>query len=184
MPVVYVLDPPIGAGSDDPDTVAALPAASSALVNQAWVMRANCSLSPGQLLAALGSLALTSLIISLVFWWLGAPWVLPFAGLEVLGLLLALVVYARRANDLESVLMDASRCTVECRRSGKVSRVQWPIGSTRVRCDADTGGLVELSGGGHRVRVGRHLGQAERTRVARAMQQALQRTDELAFELK
>jgi len=147
-------------------------------------MRANCSLSPRQLLAALGALALTSLTISLGFWWLGAPWVLPFAGLEVLGLGLALLVYAPRANDSETVRIDAGRVTVECRQAGCVTRVQWASMWTQVSWGSAAGGLIELAGAGHRLRVGRHLPPAQRAKVARAMQQALRRMDELGLELK
>lgn len=147
-------------------------------------MRANCSLSPGQLLAVLGALALTSLTIALGFWWMGAPWVLPFAGLEVLGLGLALLFYARRANDGDTVRLSQGWVWVECRQAGRVTRVQWPALWTQVACGAATGGLIELAGAGQRLRVGRHLRPDRRREVARGMQQALRRVDDLGMEMK
>lgn len=146
-------------------------------------MRANCSMSPGQLLAALGVVALASMTISLGFWWMGVPWVLPFACLEVLGLTVALLVYARCANDRETVRFSKELCEVECLRAGRLTRLQWPLGGTRVDCGASTGGLIELAGGRQRLRLGRHVRQFERARLARAMRQAL-RADDWGLELK
>jgi len=160
------------------------PLLPAAAVDHEWVMRANCSLSPGQLLAMLGALALTSLTIAMVFWWLGVPWVLPFAGLEVLGLVLALLVYAPRANDRETVRLRQGQLEVECRRAGRVTATQWPAARVQARCSEATGGWIELTGAGQRLRLGRHLPPARRPEVARAMQQALRRLIDLGMETK
>lgn len=186
---MYVLDPPAGAGSESPEPAqgAAGPApgpAAKPVGHCEWTMRANCSMSPGQLLAALGVVALASMTISLGFWSMGVPWVLPFACLEVLGLTIALLVYARYANDRETVRFSQELCEVECLRAGRLTHLQWPVGWTRVDCGAATGGLIELAGGRQRLRLGRHVRQAERARLARAMRLALQRADEWGLELK
>lgn len=63
----------------------------------------NCALSPAALAGALGLLAVVTLSIGIGFALMGAWLVLPFAGLEVLGLGAAYVFYARRVakNDLK-----------------------------------------------------------------------------------
>ena len=59
----------------------------------------NCSISPAGFLGVLASLAAVTLAIGIGFALLGAWLVLPFAGLEVLALGAAFVVYARRFSD-------------------------------------------------------------------------------------
>jgi uncharacterized membrane protein len=64
----------------------------------------NCSISPAGLLGAYAALAAVTLAIGIGFALLGAWLVLPFAGLEVLGLAAAFVVQVRRAGkELETV---------------------------------------------------------------------------------
>lgn len=59
----------------------------------------NCSISPGGLAAALGALAVVTLGIGFGFAAFGAWLVLPFAGVEALGLAIAFFVVARRMSD-------------------------------------------------------------------------------------
>ncbi|HXJ08733.1 MAG TPA: DUF2244 domain-containing protein [Burkholderiales bacterium] len=59
----------------------------------------NCSISPAGFLGVLVSLAVVTLAIGVGFALLGAWLVLPFAGLEVLSLGAAFVMYARRFGD-------------------------------------------------------------------------------------
>ena len=47
-------------------------------------MARNCSFTPGSLLGVFVALCGVSLGIALAFWWLGAPAVLPLAGVELL----------------------------------------------------------------------------------------------------
>jgi len=64
----------------------------------------NCSISPAGLLGAYAALAAVTLSIGIGFAILGAWLVLPFAGLEVLGLAVAFVVHVRRVGkELETV---------------------------------------------------------------------------------
>ncbi len=49
-----------------------------------WLLRRNCSITPGQLGAVYGSLCVVSLLIGGFFLVQGAPLVLAFAGLELL----------------------------------------------------------------------------------------------------
>ncbi len=59
----------------------------------------NCSISPAGLLGAFAALATVTLAIGLGFAFLGAWLILPFAGIEVLGLALAFAACARRFGE-------------------------------------------------------------------------------------
>ena len=56
----------------------------------------NCAMSPAALAGALGLLAVVTLTIAIGFALMGAWLILPFAGLEVLGLGAAYLCYARQ----------------------------------------------------------------------------------------
>ncbi len=57
----------------------------------------NCSISPAGLLGVFAALSAVALTIGIGFAVAGAWLILPFAGLEVAGLALAFLMYARRA---------------------------------------------------------------------------------------
>src|SRR3954453_16961502 len=70
-----------------------------------WLLRRNCSMTPTQLVAFYLSLSAWSLAIAGAFWWRGATLVMPFAGVEILAVGAALLVYARHAGDRERVIL-------------------------------------------------------------------------------
>ena len=78
---------------------AASPVAGDSSVQ--WLLRRNCSMTPTQLVAFYLSLCAWSLAIAGAFWWRGATLVMPFAGIEILAVGAALLVYARHAGDRE-----------------------------------------------------------------------------------
>ncbi len=63
--------------------------------------RRNCSISPAGLLAVFSALSVAALAIGIGFALLGAWLILPFAGLEILGLGLAFLQCARRFGKQE-----------------------------------------------------------------------------------
>ena len=78
-----------------------------------WLLKRNCSLAPRQLLWFYVVLSGLSLGIAVGFWLHGATLVMPFAGLEVLAIGVALLVYARHASDCESIRLQGGSLTVE-----------------------------------------------------------------------
>jgi hypothetical protein len=64
-----------------------------------WDLRRNCALTPRQVLAAFAVASALSLVIAIVAWSLGARFVLPFTGLELLVLAALWLAYARHAGD-------------------------------------------------------------------------------------
>jgi len=138
-----------------------------------WVMRRNCSLAPRQVLAAYFALCLVSLSIACVFAWFGAVPVLYFAGLELLLLGAALLVYARHAADHETITLKNSTVAVEHHCGNRVERSEFRADWLRVEPAQGQGSLLELSGAGRKTFVGRYLRPEWRQMLARELRQAL-----------
>lgn len=180
MPIACVLDPTDHA-TDSPAHNAASAARCEAMATPLgsaepgdtpaprWRLSPNHSLSPRALLASLGLLAGVSLAISLVFLARGAPFVLPFACLETLCLLVAVLLYAARAGEDEEVWLQDGQLWVRRTTRHQVHQQHFPVAWVQVRCDRSTGDLIELACAGQRVRVGRHVALYRRQRLAHDM---------------
>jgi len=140
-----------------------------------WVLRPNCSISPRQLLAFYLSLCLFSLAIAGLCFWQGASYVLGFTGIELVLLGVALVVFARHACDCDVLTLVGRSLLVEQRRGSHVERTDFAADWLHVEPTAGEGSLIELSGQGRRVRVGRHLQREYRSVFARELRGALRR---------
>lgn len=138
-----------------------------------WHTKRNCAATPALLCAVFLGLCVVSLAVAAFFWLIGAVLVLPFALLEVVALGVALVIYSRHATDSECVRLQGPWLAVECERGGrhetKVFNREW----VRVATARQVGGLVELTGQGRSVVVGRHLRPELRGELAREIQRAL-----------
>lgn len=122
-----------------------------------WTLKRNCSLRPSQLLAVYASLCVISLGIATYFWLHGATLVMPFAWAELLMVGGALLVYARHAADRESITLQAGRLTVEHLNGGRVERAEFAPDWVRVEPRDDDRSLIELSGQGRMIAVGRYV---------------------------
>jgi uncharacterized membrane protein len=140
-----------------------------------WLLKPNCSTTPRQLGMVYLSLCAVSLAIGGMFFWQGAPLVLGFAGLELLLVGLALVVFARHAGDREVLTLVGPSLLVEQRHGRHVERTDFATAWLRVEPAAGQGSLVELSGHGRTVRVGRFLRPELRGAFARELRSALRR---------
>ena len=138
-----------------------------------WELRRNCSMSPRQVLAAFAVACAVSLVIAFVFWWLGAPLVLPFTGLELLGLGGLWLAYARHAGDRETLTLRGGALDVEQQDGPTVRHTSFRAAGVRVEPARDDGSLIELSGPGRRVHVGRWVRPELRGALARELRRAL-----------
>lgn len=139
----------------------------------AWHMRRNCSVTPRQVGAFYGSLCVVSLGIGLGFWLLGAHYVIGFAGLELVALGLALLVYARHATDHETVRLGEQGLVVEREWGGRRERIEFGSGRVRLIEPSGPNGLIGLEGRGLRVEIGRHLRPELRPLLERELRGAL-----------
>lgn len=140
-----------------------------------WEMKRNCSITPNQLLAVYLGLCAVSLAIGVFFLVQGAAMVLGFAGLELVLVGAAMLVFARHAGDRESVSLHGRRVQVEQLDAGVLSRSEFRAEWLRIEPAAGQGSLIELSGQGRSIKLGRFVRPELRTELASELRQALRR---------
>ena len=138
-----------------------------------WFLGRNCSVTPAQLGWLYASLCVVTLGIGTFFWLQGAVLVLPFAWLELAAVGLAFLAYARHAADCEHILLQGRRLVVELESAGRLERAEFDREWVRVEPAVDDRSLIEVSGRGRRVIVGRYLRPELRPALAREIRMAL-----------
>lgn len=140
-----------------------------------WLLQRNCSITPRQLGMVYLSLCGVSLLIAGFLFMQGATLVLAFTGLELVAVGVALLVFARHAADRETLTLVGRSLWVEQCFGNRVERIDFAADWLSVEPAAGQGSLVQLSGRGQRVRVGRFLRPELRGAFARELRQALRR---------
>jgi uncharacterized membrane protein len=125
-------------------------------------------MSPAGLAKVFAALALLVLAIGAGFAAMGAWLILPFAGLEVLLLAAAYVLYARHAADYERIELESGRLTVEVADGGHTERHR--LVGARVSMEE---GRVVLRDAQEELEIGRHLGAEARAELAAELGQKL-----------
>ncbi|AEG94490.1 DUF2244 domain-containing protein [Ramlibacter tataouinensis] len=142
-----------------------------------WALKRNCSVTPSQLGWFYASLCVVSLGIATVFWLQGATMVLPFAWVELAAVGLAFLAYARHATDGERISLHGRRLVVELENAGRLERAEFDREWVRVEPRFDGRSLIEVSGRGRSVRVGRYVRPELRPVLAQEIRRALRETD-------
>lgn len=138
-----------------------------------WFLKRNCSASPAQLGWMYGFLCLISLGIGVMFWAHGATFVLPFAWLELTAVGIAFFIYARHATDGERIELHQGRLTVELESAGRIERAEFIPAYLLVEPHRGDRSLIELSGQGRSVCVGRYVRPEHRAALAREIRMAI-----------
>jgi uncharacterized membrane protein len=138
-----------------------------------WLLRRNCSVTPAQLLTLYASLCGVSVLIASYFWAHGARMVSLFAALELTAVGAAFLVYARHAVDRERIALSGAQLVVELEKGGRVERCEFDRSYVRVEPMADDRSLIELSGQGRTVQIGRFLRPEQRPLLAKEIRAAL-----------
>lgn len=138
-----------------------------------WVLRRNCSITPAQMLGVFVSVALVSAVIAVAFAMLGAPAVLAFAGLELAAVALAMLVHARHVGDRDVVTLVGGRLRIDQIRGTKCTRTEFGASWVTVTSRPGDGSVVELSGEGRSVRIGRHARAPDLARFVQDLRHAL-----------
>ena len=138
-----------------------------------WLLKRNCSVTPPQLLGLFASLSVVSLGIATFFWMQGATLVMPFAWAELVAVGIAFTVYARHARDGEKISLQGGQLVVELETAGRLQRAEFNREWVRVEPKNGDGSLIEVSGQGRSVRVGRHVRPELRPALAREIRFAL-----------
>ncbi len=141
----------------------------------AWLfdLRRNVSITPRQLMGCYALLCAISLLVAAGFWLQGITVVSLFTGVELLAVGAALLVFARHAGDRETITLSAGALSVAQQMGPVVERTSFRAEWVRVEPVADDGSLVELSGEGRSVRVGRHVRPEMRVALAQELRRAL-----------
>lgn len=136
------------------------------------VARRNNSLSSTGRLLAFGFIFVVSVGIAVAFAIIGAWPILPFAGLEMLVLLLAFRAIERRAADYERIAIDGDRVRVEIREAGQARDHEFNRLWAQVVVSRD-GAQLALRSHGREVAIGRHLNDGQRLALARELEHRL-----------
>lgn len=138
-----------------------------------WLLKRNCSVTPAQLGWLYASLCVVSLGIGTFFWFQGAVLILPFAWAELVGVGIAFLAYARHASDAETISLEGRQLVVELESAGQLRRAEFNRDWVRVEPGAGSRSLIELSGQGQRVSVGRYVRPELRPALAQEIRRAL-----------
>jgi uncharacterized membrane protein len=125
-------------------------------------------MAPAGLAKVFVALSLLVLAIGAGFAAAGAWLVLPFAGLEVLLLGAAFLLYARHAADYERIELESERITVEVADGGRLTRYQMQ----GARVSMQEGRLV-LRDAKAELEIGRYLGAEARAALAAELEKTL-----------
>lgn len=140
------------------------------------VIRPNRSLSRAGMAVVLGVAVAFNLMVAVFLLVVGAPPVLPFLGLDVLALWLALRASNRALSRSERVKVTAEIITVS-RENEKGAQVVWTSPTAFTRVDLDQPGehesRVRLFMSRRRLTLARALSPAERVAFARALERAI-----------
>jgi uncharacterized membrane protein len=99
--------------------------------------------------------------------------IMPFAWLELVVVGTAFLMYARHATDGERITLQDGQLVVELISAGKLQRAEFNRAWVRIEPEADDRSLIEVSGQGLKVQVGRHVRPELRPALAREIRMAL-----------
>ena len=122
-----------------------------------WLLKRHCSVTPAQLGGIYVSLCVLSLGIAAFFWLQGVTLVMPFAWAELLAVGAAFLVYARHARDGEKIVLQGGQLVVELETAGRTQRAEFNREWVRIESRVGDDSLIEVSGQGRSVWVGRHV---------------------------
>lgn len=145
-----------------------------------FVIRPNHSLTWHEARVVLAGIAAVGLIIGTAFCSVGLPFVLPFSGLEVLGLAAAFYYCQWRAMSREVVSIDEKQVTVESGRTRPATAHAFQRAWVRVVLDRSRDGWypsrLKLCSHGRELEIGGFLNEDERVELARRLALAVGRT--------
>lgn len=141
--------------------------------NIQWFLRRNCAVTPAQLGWFYLSLCIVSLGIGTVFWFQGAVLVLLSAAAELLAVGAGFLLYARHATDGERIYLRGERLVVELESAGKLERAEFRREWVRVEPRVGDRSLIEVSGQGRSINVGRFVRPELRPVLAKEIRMAL-----------
>ena len=135
-----------------------------------WRLKRHGLISPAQLGWFYLSLCLASLGVAAFLSSQNASVVMTFA---LLAIGTAFVVYSRHSGDTEKIVLQNGQLVVELETAGRIERAAFNRASVRIEPRNEDGSLIEVSGQGRSVQVGRHVRPELRPLLAREIRFAL-----------
>jgi uncharacterized membrane protein len=127
-------------------------------------------------MTVLGLIAGVSICISLVFWVIGAPLILPFALIESLLLVAAFVYHAKAMCDFDEITLNDHHLVVRQERQGQTKEHQFTRGLFRVSMTDGPSQLVRVAESGKQVELGEWLLVHERASLCMQLAEDLMAT--------
>lgn len=140
-----------------------------------WVFKRNCSLAPRQLLMWYVAICGLTLVVATGFAIAGFWIVLPFAGLELLLVGIAFVVYARHAADFEMIEVAPKQLTLVFADGPK--RTEFALVPQWVRLDYNGRyrSPLMISHKGQQLRIGKFIAEKDKPLLHKELRAALAR---------
>lgn len=138
-----------------------------------WRWPRYSAVTPAQTVGVYASVGAPALLVAVFCWLLGARLVMVFTGLELLVLGVAFVWQRRHADDGERIVLRDGRLLVELAQAGVLRRTEFQSAWVRVELARRPGALIEVSGQGRRVEVGRYVRPEWRASLAAEIRRAL-----------
>ena len=138
-----------------------------------WFLQRNRAVTPLQLGWLYLSLCIVSLGMGALLWFQGA-WLavlLTWAGVLAVGA--GFLLYARHASDGERIYLRDASLVVEIENAGKLERAEFRRDWVRVEPRRGDRSLLEVSGQGHSIKVGRFVPPELRPALAKEIRMAL-----------
>lgn len=146
---------------------------AASIVDYKHVARPNCSLSPRGMTIVLTCIAVLPLTVAFACSLAGAWMVLPFAGLELLGVAYAFYLIHCHAGDYESITITGDDLAIEQRNYKNIRQVVLHRYWARIVLRECPGGeqRLWLRSHGKEVEIGRYINNEQRLSLARQLQQ-------------
>jgi uncharacterized membrane protein len=139
-----------------------------------WLLKRNCSLSPRQFVSAYALLFSGTLGIALVFILQGIWFVFAFALVELAGIAVALLHYARHALDHEHIALTDHCLLVERVQAGRCEQVRFDPGWTRISLPPNRHrALIQIESRGVKMEIGSFISETRRQQVALELRREL-----------
>ena len=135
-----------------------------------WRLKRHSAFTPAQLGWLYLSLCLACLGVAAYLWSQNASAVMACALLAVGA---ACVVYLRHCGDVEKIVLQGGQLVIELESAGRTQRAAFNREWVRIEPGGSDGSLIEVSGQGRSVRVGRHMRRELRPLLAREIRFAL-----------
>lgn len=149
-------------------------------LNHEWLLKRNCSLSPGQVGKAYGMLCAFVLAIGFAFAATGVWFVFVFAVMEIVAVAFVLLHYARHATDQEHIALSEGCLLIERIEAGELRQIRLDPCWTKIVVPDRSCTLIRLESRGVKVDVGAFVSQEERQKVARELRRELRTSSYLA----